>query len=43
MFVSLKLVAPGPDGKDETFVTKTHIFVKQRLLITGSGFTPCLD
>jgi general secretion pathway protein J len=43
MFVSIKLVAPGPDGKDETFVTKTHIFVKQRLTILGSGFTPCLD
>ena len=43
MYVSIKLVAVAPDGKDETFVTKTHIFVKQRLAILGSGFTPCLD
>ena len=43
MYVSIKIVAPGPDGKDETFVTKSHVYLRQRLLITGSGFTPCLD
>jgi general secretion pathway protein J len=43
MFVSIKIIAPGPSGKEETFVTKTRVFLKQRLLITGSGFAPCLD
>ncbi|MBI5509533.1 MAG: prepilin-type N-terminal cleavage/methylation domain-containing protein [Deltaproteobacteria bacterium] len=43
MFVSIKMVAADPNGKDETFVTKTRVFMGRRFQISGSGFARCLD
>jgi len=43
LFVAIKLVAENPNGKDETFVTKTRIFVRKPLLIMGSSFVKCMD
>jgi general secretion pathway protein J len=43
MFVSIRMKALGPNGEEETFVTKTRIFLKQQLLITGTGFSRCID
>ena len=43
LFVRIELVVPGADGDDEKFVTKTRIFVRESLLITGTGFARCMD
>lgn len=42
-FVSIKLIALDPKGDEETFVTKTRIFLKRRILITGTGFPGCFE
>jgi len=43
MFVSIKLKALNHVGDEETFVTKTRIFIQKEILITGTGFSRCLD
>ncbi|MBI3178953.1 MAG: hypothetical protein HYZ27_04790, partial [Deltaproteobacteria bacterium] len=41
MFVSIELTTLAPNGEEEKFVSKTRIFLKKRLLITGTGFAGC--
>lgn len=43
MFVSIKLTAVDPQGKDEVFVTKTRVMLRNAILIAGTGFTRCPD
>lgn len=43
MFVSIELKAKGLKGEEETFVTKTRVFLQKPMLIVGGGFAPCLD
>jgi general secretion pathway protein J len=43
MFVSIKLKALNHVGDEETFVTKTRIFLQKEILITGTGYSRCLD
>ena len=43
LFVSINLEAKGPGDKDETFVTKTRIVLRESILIAGTGFSKCLD
>ncbi len=42
-FVKITIKAPGPDGKEETFSTKTRIFLTRSLKILGTGFAACID
>jgi len=43
MFVKLELKAKDPAGKDETFVTKTRVFLKRPIFIGGQGAVRCGD
>ncbi len=43
MFVSIKLTVVDPQGKDEVFVTKTRVMLRNAILIAGTGFTRCAD
>jgi general secretion pathway protein J len=43
MFVRIELIIPNAGGEDETFVTKTRLFLKSSILIAGTGFSQCLD
>ena len=43
MFVSIRAEVDGLDGKTEEFVTKTRVFLQQRLRILGTGFSACPD
>ena len=43
MFVSIKLTVVDPQGKDEVFVTKTRVMLRNAILIAGTGFTRCGD
>ncbi len=43
MFVAITLKVTSPQGDEETFVTKTRVFLRKELLITGTGFSRCLD
>lgn len=42
-YVSIKLTTKDATGKPEVFVTKTRIFLKDAISITGLGFAPCID
>jgi general secretion pathway protein J len=43
MFVSIKLKALDPSGKEETFVSKTRVFITQRLVAQGVPTIPCVE
>lgn len=43
MFVTIRMKAEDPAGKEELFVTKTRIFVQREILITGTGHSRCPD
>jgi hypothetical protein len=43
MFVAITLKAENHLGQEETFVTKTRIFLQKQLSIQGTGFSRCLD
>jgi len=43
MFVAIKLKAVDPKGDEELLVTKTRIFLRKELLITGTGFSRCIE
>jgi general secretion pathway protein J len=43
MFVKIQLKALDHRGDEETFVTKTRVFLQREILITGTGFSRCLD
>ena len=43
LFVKIELVVPNKGGKDEKFVTKTRIYLREALLIPGTGFSRCTD
>jgi general secretion pathway protein J len=43
MFVSIAMKALNPAGEEEKFVSKTRIFVRRQILITGTGFSRCID
>jgi general secretion pathway protein J len=43
LFVRIELKVKDPTGKEETFVTKTRIFLQQAMYIPGGGFAPCMD
>ncbi len=40
-FVKIAMTVRNPDGKDETFVTKTGVFLTKTLLITGISARVC--
>lgn len=42
-FLKMTIKAPGPSGEEETFTTKTRIFLRKSLRILGTGFPVCLD
>lgn len=42
-FVKMTIKAPGPNGKEETFSTKTRIFLRRSIKILGTGFVACVD
>lgn len=41
MFVKIELKTTDEHGREETFVTKTRVFLKTALLIPGGGFVKC--
>lgn len=43
LFVRMELVTKDPSGKDETFVTKTRVFLRKQILILGTGARVCTD
>lgn len=43
MFVTIRMKVKNPRGEEETFVTKTRVFLKQSILIPGTGFSRCLE
>ncbi len=43
MFVKIELKALDQNGKEETFVTKTRVFLKKSFQVFGAGFSPCPD
>lgn len=43
MFVTIRMTALDPQGKEEKFVTKTRVYLQFALLIPGTGFAQCLD
>ncbi|MCK5688271.1 prepilin-type N-terminal cleavage/methylation domain-containing protein [Myxococcota bacterium] len=43
MFVAIHLKMKGLDGEDQSFTTKTRIFLKQAILIPNTGFSVCRD
>lgn len=43
MFVKVTLKVKGPSGEEETFTTKTRIFLQRSLEVFGSGFVKCVD
>lgn len=42
-FVKIKLTVKEPRGKEMSFETKTRVFLKDALNITGAGFSPCIE
>ena len=43
LFVRIELKVKDPSGKDETFVTKSRIFLQKPMYLVGGGFAPCAD
>ena len=43
LFVKIELVVPVSGAKDEKFVTKTRVYLRESLLIPGTGFSKCRD
>jgi len=43
LFVSIKLSTKDLHDKEEIFVTKTRIMLRESLLIPGTGFSKCID
>ncbi len=43
LFVRIEIKAKDLNGKQETFVTKTRIFLQKPILILGTGFTAAAD
>ena len=43
MFVEIKLKVEGLLGEDETFFTKTRVFLRRSIRIMGTNFVACLD
>ena len=43
LFVKIELIVPGAGDEDEKFVTKTRVFLKESLLIAGTGFSQCIE
>lgn len=41
LFVKIELVVPTLGGKDEKFMTKTRVYLREALLIPGTGFSRC--
>lgn len=42
-FVSIKLTTRNSHNKEEEFVVKTRVFLREAISIPGAGFTPCLE
>ena len=42
-YVSIKLIVKNKKGREEVFVTKTRLFMKEAINIPGSGFAVCPD
>jgi general secretion pathway protein J len=43
LFVTIKLWAVNPRGKEEQFTTRTRVQIRNAILIAGTGFTHCVD
>ena len=43
LFVNIELTVPVLGGKDEKYSTKTRVYLRDSLLIPGTGFSRCLD
>ena len=42
-FVTIKLKSKNSHKKEEEFVVKTRIFMRDAISIPGAGFTPCIE
>ena len=43
MFVKISMKVQGLNGEDETFTTKTRVFLRKSIRILGTGFAQCVE